>query len=85
MYLEYVILTAFFLRQQWFRQRSLTWLLYVHCLSCFLRRGTRVSATVGQNVSGEYSEAGGTGWHSAFCGVLMRCTSAALGFWSFFI
>ena len=25
------------------------------------------------------------GWHSAFCGVLMRCTSAALGFWSFFV
>ena len=84
MYPEHVILIAF-LRQQWFRQRSLMWLLYVHCLSCFLRRGTRVSATVGQNVSGECLEACGTGWHSAFCGVLMLCTSAALGFWSFFI
>jgi len=74
-----------FLRQPWFRQRSLTWFLYVHCLSCFLRGGTRVSATVGQNDSGQCSETGGTGWHSAFWGVLMRCSSAALGSWSFFI
>jgi hypothetical protein len=59
--------------------------LYVHCQSCFLRRGMRVSATVEQNVSGECLEAGGTVWHSAFCGVLMRCMSAPLGFWSFFI